>query len=319
MRLGLVVLDGVFDSGLAMVRDAMEAARFLAQGMGRAAPFEVVEAGVRRQATTAHGRKVPLVSLSKAKAQLWFVPGLAVGDEKDLDGALGRGDVREVVSALKGFGGAGQRCAAACSSTFLFGEAGLLDGQRATTTWWLAPAFRRRFPDVKLDETQMVVSGKKVLTAGAALAHLDAALALVSKESPRLARAVAERLVLEPRPSQAPFIVPSFLAGADPMVEKFETWVRARLGEKFSVEEAAKAIGVSPRTLERKVASVLGQGPLQFVQALRVEKAVHLLKAKKASLEEIAAEVGYSSGVSLGAVIRKRVGVGVRGIVRGRR
>ena len=57
---------------------------------------------------------------------------------------------------------------AACIGTFVMAESGLLDHQRATTTWWLAPLFRQRYPNVLLDESNMIVKSGRAVTAGAA-------------------------------------------------------------------------------------------------------------------------------------------------------
>ncbi|WP_328620989.1 DJ-1/PfpI family protein [Streptomyces sp. NBC_00354] len=81
--------------------------------------------------------------------------------------------------------------AAACTSTFLLAEAGVLDGLSATTSWWLAPAFRQAYPHVALDESNMLAHADGVITAGAAMAHPDLALALVRQASPVLAELTA--------------------------------------------------------------------------------------------------------------------------------
>jgi transcriptional regulator GlxA family with amidase domain len=46
--------------------------------------------------------------------------------------------------------------------------------------------------------------------------------------------------------------------------------------------------------------SVLGKSPLAFFQDLRIERAVHLLRTGHASVDQIAAEVGYAEGVTCG-------------------
>ncbi|MBR7514118.1 AraC family transcriptional regulator, partial [Mycobacterium tuberculosis] len=68
-----------------------------------------------------------------------------------------------------------------CASTFLLAETGVLDGRRATTTWWYAPLFRQRYPKVTLEAEQIVVADWPVATGGAAMAQMDLMLAIVDK------------------------------------------------------------------------------------------------------------------------------------------
>jgi transcriptional regulator GlxA family with amidase domain len=68
---------------------------------------------------------------------------------------------------------------AVCAGTFVLAESGLLNQRRATATWWLAPMFRERNPQILLDESDMVVKSGKFVTAGAALGHIDLALWLM--------------------------------------------------------------------------------------------------------------------------------------------
>jgi transcriptional regulator GlxA family with amidase domain len=63
--------------------------------------------------------------------------------------------------------------------------------------------------------------------------------------------------------------------------------------------------------------SVLGKTPLSYVQSLRVERAVHLLRTGSASVDEVAARVGYADGTTLRALLRRRLNAGVREIRRG--
>ena len=252
-----------------------------------------------------------------ARPDAVFVPALGAKAPDALAEALARPDVRDAGECIRGWAGQNAVIAAACTSTFLLAETSLLDGQRATTTWWLAPMFRERYPNVHLDESRMLIESSRFLTAGAALAHLDAALWMVRQRSPALAALSARYLVVDPRPSQAPFIIPDHLAHEDPIVERFERWARAHLARGFSLSGAAKAVGTSERTLARRLARVLGKPPLAYFQDLRVEHAVHLLQSSSDSIEQIATKVGYSDGVTLRSLLRKTIGRGVKEI-RGR-
>jgi transcriptional regulator GlxA family with amidase domain len=309
MRVSVVAFDGVFDTGLASILDTLAFANVLAGGGGP--KFQVRVVGMRKRIETAQGLRLE-VDASGRWSSLIVVPALFASSAEMLDEALARRDVTELCGALRDRADARTTFAAACTSTFILAEAGLLDGRRATTTWWLSPAFRARFPAVDLDESRMLIETKGRVTAGAAMAHVDLALWIVRRASPSLASTIARYLVVEPRPSQSAFIIPDHLAHADELVERFERWVRDHLDEPFSLASAARAVGASERSLERRVRSVLGKPPVAFVQDVRVEVATHLLRSTSDDIESVAAKVGYRDGTTLRTLLRRKLGRGVR-------
>jgi transcriptional regulator GlxA family with amidase domain len=64
--------------------------------------------------------------------------------------------------------------------------------------------------------------------------------------------------------------------------------------------------------LARRLQGVLGKSPLSYFQDLRVERAVHLLRTSTESVDQIAAHIGYADGVTLRALLRRKLGRGVR-------
>jgi transcriptional regulator GlxA family with amidase domain len=315
MRIYLLALDSVFDTGLATMLDAFTTANELAEMSGLAAPrLDLTVVGVGRSVRTSQGLTLPTVPLPTRLAPDWVVvPAIGFKMPDPLVAALARPDVAEAGQALRAWSERGAVTAAACIGTFVLAESGLLDHQESTTTWWLAPLFRQRYPAVRLDDSRMIVkSGRKFVTAGAALGHMDLALWLIRQKSPRLAALTAKYLVVDSRPSQSAYALVDHLAHADPVVERFESWARGRLRHGFSLDDAAAAVGASKRTLARRLQAVLGKTPLSYFQELRVERAVHLLRTTDQSVEEIAARVGYADGVTLRNLLRRRLGRGVR-------
>lgn len=309
MKIQVLVFDGVFDAGLGLVLDTFDAAAGLA-GEPELRP-RVALVGVRRRVRTHHGLRVPALAAPRGRPDVVLVPALGAKTPDALAEALARPELRDGMAALREHAAAGVTVSAACTATFVLGEAGLLDGKPATTSWWLAPTFRGRFPAAELDEARMLVRAGNVVTAGTALAHLDLALWFVRQRSPRLARTVANHLLYDMRPSQAPYVMPDHLVHADPLVERFEQWARRHLAG-FSMQAAARAVGASERTLERRVRAVLGKTPLAFVKDLRVAQAVHRLATSDDTLADIAERVGYSDAVTLATLLRRRTGRGVR-------
>lgn len=317
MKVNILVLDHVFDLGLSAVLDALQTANELIGMSGMAVPpFEVRIAGVRKAVKTSQGLAVPVDGAGWRAPDCVVVPAIGFKMPGPLEAALGRPDVRDAGDALRQWARHGATMSAACVGTFVLAESGLLDRESATTTWWLAPLFRQRYPQVQLDEANMLVKSGRFVTAGAALGHIDLALWLVRSASPTLASLAARYLVVDGRPSQSAYALTDHLVHADPVVQRFESWARSRLKQGFSLAEAAEAVGASKRTLARRMQSVLGKSPLEYFQSLRVERAVHLLKTSNASVDDIAARVGYSEGSILRVLLRRRLGLGIREIRR---
>ena len=317
MQLDVLALDGVFDLGLSAILDAFQTANELIEVSGSTVPrFELRIVGLRKAVRTSQGLTVPVHPAGARAAECVVVPAIGFKMPGPLETALARPDVQDAGNALRQWTRRGAIMAAACIGTFVMAESGVLDHHRATTTWWLAPMFRKRYPNVALDESNMIVKSGKFVTAGAALGHLDLALWLIRSVSPKLAFLTAKYLIVDSRPSQSAYALTDHLVHSDLLVQRFESWARARLSQGFSLNAAAKAVGASKRTLARRTQSVLGKSPLAYFQSVRVERAVHLLKTSNASVDEVAARVGYADGATLRVLLRRRLKVGVKEIRR---
>jgi transcriptional regulator GlxA family with amidase domain len=314
MRIAVLALDGLWDTGLTVTLDAFTLANnFSALQMGGTVRFDVSIVGVRRRVQSGQGLPIPVQAITPDLKPDWvIVPALNTASPELLIPALERRDVIQAKMQLRKWHAEGASIAAACIGTFLLADAGLLDHLEATTTWWLAPLFRQRYPNVSLDESRMLVPSDVGVTAGAAMGHLDLTLWLIRKASPELASVVSRYLLADIRSSQAPYIIPNHLAQADPLILRFERWARDHLKAGFSLQEAADALATSARTLQRRCEAVLGKSPLSYFQDLRVERAQSLLHGSGLDLDAIAAEVGYVDGATLRTLLRERLGRGVR-------
>lgn len=313
-RVEVLVLKGASPSSVAITFELLDTANRLRSARGRAPAFDVGLSGSGAGMTRAFlGLSAP--TDAKDPAQVLVVPGLALSDEAAVLAGLARKDADLARLRLLDGYAQGAEIASSCSGVFLVASAGLLGGRRATTSWWLAPVFRRLYPKVALDTAEMVVTDRRVTTAGAAMAQLDLMLSVIARHADaKLAEQCARYLLLEARSSQARYMAISFLTAADERVGRAERWARERLAQAFSVGELADAAGLSPRTFARRLERIAGMSPVRFVQRMRVERAVELLETTRLSFDEIARTVGYAEPSTLRRLLRREGSGGAREI-----
>lgn len=200
--------------------------------------------------------------------------------------------------------------AASCYGTFVQAESGLLNGRRATTTWWFQREFAACYPQVRLQPDEALLDDGPVVTAGAMTAHTQLSMHVLRRLlGSGLARSVASiMLVDEARSSQQPFVTlqRSF---ADPLAQLVADRLAADVSAGFSADALASACHTSYRTLHRRFSASAGMPPLEYLQRLRVEGAKALLENSRMSLDAIVAEVGYGDVSSFRRLFGHYVGL----------
>jgi transcriptional regulator GlxA family with amidase domain len=295
-RVVVLELPDGMASSLAITLDLLKTANAVGRGAGRRQPFDVGTLKITRTATR-----------SFETGDIVIVPGLGTATEADLMKRLATPAIARAVRLVGEAHSAGAYVAGSCAGTFILAEAGLLTGRRATTTWWFAPAFRKRYPEVELVAEQIVVADWPIATAGAAMAQMDLMLAVIAKfASPGVAEACARYLLLDRRCSQAPYMAITFLAGQDQRIARAESWLRSNIERDFTMDELADAAGLTPRTFARRLKAVCDVSPVRFAQRIRGEVAVMLLETTSLSVDEISRRVGYSEPSTLRRLLRRQ-------------
>lgn len=308
--LGLLALDGAVASCHTGAMDLLRIAQKLDQLRDPASRLDLqaVLVGARGQAhmTDAGGMQYGPVRSPDLALDLLLVPGYMHGSVQDaFERIAGYGPEIELLRALSL---RGVPLAANCCGALLLAEAGLLDGRRATTSWWLDGGFRARYPRVMLDVQQLVVDDDGVTTTGASTAVMNFLLQLVARVAdPALAQNTARMMLIDPdRTSQAPFI--SLALAERPrhsLSEKAERFLQRELHRELSIGELARHCGTSERSLLRHFRQHYGATPMAHLQHLRVERAKALLETTLLSFEEIVERCGYADPSSFRKLFKR--------------
>ncbi len=309
-----LALEGVMDSSLAITLDTIRAAQAFQARAGKPGQVQLLVAGHRKTVCTGGGLRLTAdvtfadVLQGKVRPDWIVVPGLGLVSEKAIAERLDQKDVLGAMALLRQMPDQ-VRIGASCSSVFLLAQAGILGGRHVTMTWWLAQIFRARHPDIRLDESKMLVRDGRYLTAGSAYAQLDLALAVVAETmGTAIAQLCSRYLLIDQRPSQARYMIQAHTQHVDPTVVAAEKWIDARLSGPISITELAAALAVTPKTLARRINAATGVSPVKFIQRRRLLHASHLIETTSKSIEAIAAEVGYQDATALRKLVKREFG-----------
>jgi transcriptional regulator GlxA family with amidase domain len=219
----------------------------------------------------------------------------------------------EEITWLKRRFDSGATLAASCSGAMLFAEAGLLDGQEATTHWAWCDVMQERFPKITVrPQRSLVVSGEahRLIMAGGGTSWLDLALYLIARTAGVEAAMQVARVNLIDwhEIGQQPFArLARTRQVEDAVIGRCQAWIAEHYDEPNPVRAMVRLSGLAERTFKRRFRQTTGMSPLEYVHAIRLEEAKQMLETGDAPIESIAREVGYEDPAFFGRLFRRNV------------
>jgi transcriptional regulator GlxA family with amidase domain len=190
----------------------------------------------------------------------------------------------------------GGTVACVCSGADALGWAGLLDGRKFTTHHDLTDELAARYPRASIVRDVLYVEDDRVITSAGIASGIDLALHLIAtRHGPALAAKIAREMVVyarrngDERQSSAMLRHRGHLSD---VVHKVQDLIDQRYAERLPLVELADAGGVSERTLTRQFTLATGLTPLGYQQALRLERAEHLI-GHGSTVQAAARAVGF--------------------------
>src|SRR5690606_16450012 len=87
-----------------------------------------------------------------------------------------------LLAFVRGASSRAARTVSICAGAGILGAAGLLDGRRAPTPWAYAPAMRKNFPKVAVEDDAIYIRDGNIWTSAGVTAGMDLALALIEED-----------------------------------------------------------------------------------------------------------------------------------------
>lgn len=238
---------------------------------------------------------VPDATLSEVPApDVVCIPEILVAPSTSLAGRFER-----EIEWLRACYAGGSVVAAACSGSLLLAEAGLLEGEAATTHWAYCDALAKRFPGIRVQRQRSLVAageGQRLIMAGGGSSWLDLGLFLIARiAGVETAMQLARIYLIDwHHAGQQPFArLSASRQTDDAVIAKCQVWAATHYNEPAPVAAMADFAGLSERSLARRFQKATGLTPIQYVHAIRIEEAKQMLEATQQPIDAIAEGLGY--------------------------
>lgn len=209
----------------------------------------------------------------------------------------------------------GSLLATACSGAVMLAEAGLLDGEDATTHWGFCEHLARHYPTVKVHPQRALVAagaGQRLVMAGGGTSWLDLALYLIARlasvdEAMHVARL---NLIDWHHSGQQPFArLARSRQAEDALIADCQAWIADNYQRPSPVAAMVARSGLPERSFKRRFLLATGMSPIEYVHTLRLEEAKQMLEASALPVEAVALELGYEDASFFNRLFRRNVGL----------
>jgi transcriptional regulator GlxA family with amidase domain len=244
------------------------------------------------------------------KTDVVFVPNVLISGSQSprlLD--------RRLIEWIRRMHRQGAQLYAACGGSIVLAEAGLLEGQEATTHSSYAPLFRKYYPNVRLRIERILVQtgpAQTLYCGGGASSWQDLTLLLVAKHGGTAEAIRMSKLFLYQwhRDGQLPYasMIQNVNHG-DAIILHCQQWIAKHYDRPDVIVQLVRQSGLPKRSFDRRFRAATGYSPLSYVQTLRVEEAKQLLETSAVAAEKVGRDVGYEDAASFRRLFRKLTGI----------
>ncbi|MGD9928423.1 MAG: GlxA family transcriptional regulator [Mangrovibacterium sp.] len=206
----------------------------------------------------------------------------------------------------------GAEIASLCVGAFLLASTGLLNGKKCSTHWGFTGQFRRMFPQVLIQDGQIVTEEGGLYSSGGAHSYWNLLLHLVEKFTGReMAILISKYFAIDiNRSSQSAFALFNGQKGHhDEAVKKAQEYIEKNVDEKISVDDLADKIAVGRRTFERRFKRATNNSVLEYIRRVKVEAAKRNIETGSKNITEVMFEVGYTDVKSFRAAFKQVTGL----------
>lgn len=204
-----------------------------------------------------------------------------------------------------------RRIVAICAGIFPVARTGLLDGRSVTTHWRHITDVARMFPRLQVNSAASFLIDRPFYTCGGGTAGMEMSLAMIEEDyGGPTALSVAREMVMSLRPpgGERTGIASDYQAGVEDRLAELPGWITSRLQENLSVEVLAERACLCPRHFSRLFKQTFRRTPAEFVEQMRISEAERRLLTQRATIESVAASVGFKSAEVFRRAFERRLG-----------
>jgi len=198
-----------------------------------------------------------------------------------------------------------------CTGAFLLALTGILNGRSGTTHWKRTAELQALFPKIQVTENVLYVEDDHIFTSAGVSSGIDMALYILLRlKGDFFTYTVAKELVVYMRRTGNETQRSIYLQNREHInhpIHQVQDWIIEHLHEKITIEQLAAIIYTSPRNLTRLFKTTTGITIGAYIEKLRVEKAMQLLKEKH-KVEFIARACGFQTTTQLRNLFRRHLG-----------
>ncbi|WP_407425571.1 GlxA family transcriptional regulator [Arcticibacter sp.] len=309
MRVSVFVpVHGVIEAITPAFRTFHTANEFL-EASGKRPTFEVEYVGMAEYVSASGGEymvRTNRLLKDVAETDLLIIPPTFGNTERGIEANA------EAIPYFSKLRQQGSSLASLCAGAFLLAETGLLSGRKCSTHWAHINSFKKRYPQVDIEDGAVITEHDGIYTSGGANSLWNLLLYLVEKYADReTAVMISKYFAIDiGRESQSHFaIFRGQKNHGDPAIQKVQDYIEKKYEERITVEDLANLLHVGRRTFERRFKEATNNTPIEYLQRVRMEAAKKHFEVSRKNVADVMYDVGYTDTKAFRDIFKKMTGL----------